>query len=245
MNDLHRDSGSPEEQPESASQDPAARAKALLEEARSAYDRARQELSDATDRLHGEIRDFDAREVRDSARQWVRENPGLSLLLAAGAGVLLGKVLADALHKDPPTLTERLQRRAGRLTSGARRLADHAADRAARQLAESSEFAVSRVRALGGRVQEQAGDLSAELARQAADRSAESMRRASDWVAALSESAQQATRALLHAAREASSAVARRVPDSFSLREGLQKATQAFIGILAFKKISDWIKERY
>ncbi len=245
MNDLHSNTSSSGEQEETITQEATAGARALLDEARSAYERARQELSEATDRLRGEIRDFDAKEAGESARQWVRDNPGLSLLLAAGAGVLLGKVLADALHKDPPTLTERLQRRTGRLTSDTRRLADLAADRAAHQLAESSDFAVSRVRSLGSRVHEQADDLSSELARQAADRGAESLRRASDWIASLSDSAQNATRALHHAAREASAAVAQRVPQPLSLREGLQKATQAFVGLVAFKKISDWIKERY
>ncbi|MDZ4702185.1 MAG: hypothetical protein SH809_20915 [Rhodothermales bacterium] len=245
MNDLHSNTSPSEEPQETITQEATARARALLDEARSAYARARQDLSEATERLRGEIRDFDAREAGESARQWVRENPGFSLLLAAGAGVLLGKVLTDALHKDPPTFTERLQRRAGRFTSEARRMADHAADRAARQLAESSDYAVSRARTLGGRVHEQAGDLSSELARQASERGADSLRRASDWIASLSESAQNATHSLQHAAREASAAVAQRVPAHSSLRDGLQKAVQTIMGVIAFKKVSDWIKERY
>ncbi|MEZ4698999.1 MAG: hypothetical protein R2834_01615 [Rhodothermales bacterium] len=245
MNDTPPKTETTDALPEDGAQESASRVDAMLDEARTAYEKARQEMTEATERLRGELKNFDARKAGENAREWVRENPGLSLLLAAGAGLVLGKTLANALREEPLTWQDRARMRAGRLSNEARRFADEASQRVSRQLSDSGDEVSNHIRSLGSRMQHQAGELSSTLAQHAGELSVEGLRRAQHWLASLTDSAEQATRSLQKATREAASAAGQHVPDRQSLRDGVNRAVQTLFGVIAFKKISDWIKERY
>ncbi len=223
----------------------ASRFDAMVDEAREAYERARDELSETAERLREEISSIDAQQVADNAKTWVKENPGLSVLLAVGAGILLGKAVSDVMRKDPPTLSERLRSESGRLLHDARRYAGRTGASVSRRVEETGEHLAEHARALGDQVQRQASLLSDQIAEQRGELTSEGMRRTQDWIASVSGSAERAARSLQDAARDLSSSASQRIPDRLPAWDGLSNIVKSIFGAVAFKKISDWIKERY
>ena len=57
--------------------------------------------------------DYAAEDWLDTAKQWVEDPPGLAVLAAAGTGLLVGRVVSGLFpDPEPPTLAERVEKRA-------------------------------------------------------------------------------------------------------------------------------------
>jgi hypothetical protein len=217
--------------PDPEAQETLSKMDAMLDDARSAYDRARSEFDAASRKLREEWEEFDPRQVGASAKKWVQDHPGAALLIALGAGVLLGRALSFR-PAAPRSRWQRLRGDAARLTGEARRYADDAVDRVAHSLGETA----NQLRTLGKRAGREAAARVERLAEEAGSRGAQGTRLAQSAIGAAIDSAE---RAASHAA------VARRA--ARRLRDGTvwKQTVHALIGAVAFKKIADWIKERY
>jgi hypothetical protein len=74
------------------------------------------------------------------ARRWVEENPGLAVLGAAAAGLLIGRLVAAAIPEpEPEPLSRQVERRAKELAKQGRYAASDAGDIVAKQLAVAAE----------------------------------------------------------------------------------------------------------
>lgn len=96
-----------------------------LQELTHAYNRARDELNEAIRNVRVELAKVDFEGARARAKSWVDENPALAVFLGIGAGIVAGRLLSNALHPEPPPLSERARRRAQTL---AREGGDYAAE---------------------------------------------------------------------------------------------------------------------
>ncbi|MEM1118258.1 MAG: hypothetical protein AAGJ11_17245, partial [Bacteroidota bacterium] len=57
--------------------------------------------------------DYATQDPLAAAKAWVEKHPGLAVLAAAGAGLLIGRLVTGLLpDPDPPTLAERVEKRA-------------------------------------------------------------------------------------------------------------------------------------
>ncbi|MGI9175409.1 MAG: hypothetical protein ACR2GR_08855 [Rhodothermales bacterium] len=98
-------------------------------EAAAAYEDAKNELLDAAAKLRAEVEKFDLEQAQQRARGWVEENPLLAASLAAGAGILVGRVVIKAVTPaPPPPLPVRARNRARALTAQSRHAIHDAGD---------------------------------------------------------------------------------------------------------------------
>jgi hypothetical protein len=73
-------------------------------------------------------------------RRWVEENPAIAVVAAAGAGLVIGRlVMALFPDPEPPGFSERVEQRAKQLRKNASGYADDAGDVLATQLKKASE----------------------------------------------------------------------------------------------------------
>ena len=66
-------------------------------EAQERFESARAQMDEALGKLQGQVQRLDPQQTRRTLVHWVEENPTLSLLLAAGVGMLVGRGVARAL----------------------------------------------------------------------------------------------------------------------------------------------------
>ncbi len=196
-----------------------------------AYEKTRQELNEALQRLREQLARLDAQAAAQRARDWVRENPTLALLLALGAGVLAGRLVAMALQPSPPPLTERARRQAERLARQARKQARQLRRQLAKQVDELGETVAERARTLRKELPEQAAELSERIRTHAEELSK-----------MLAEQASEAAASLEETARHTSKRVKREARRGLDAAETLLGAVATAVAAATLKKLNDWMR---
>lgn len=125
---------------------------------------ARREINDAVHDLRSELGQAEA---PSTVQRWVEEHPVLSVTLAVGAGVLVGRLLAQALKPaPPPPLHVRARRQVEQAAHDVRRRTGEAGSQLARA-AERRSREVARATEAAGR---QWSDRAAHAGKEWADR---------------------------------------------------------------------------
>ena len=84
----------------------------------------------------------------DTIKQWVEAHPGLALLAAGGVGLVVGRLLmALTPDPEPPSLADRVEKRAKKLNKKARKGASHAYDDAKDNATEAAAASAAAVAA--------------------------------------------------------------------------------------------------
>lgn len=207
----------------------------------------RQEFDKALGDLRSELAQLQIEEARNRVRNWIRNNPLLAVLLAAGAGVLSGRLLAKALKPAPPsTLSERARRQVEAL----RKRAERTASEAGQDVSER----VARARKEAGRIGRQAGETLAHRAQDwgevASERAASLRKRAakelSDAARSATEQAEEASKQVQSSAKDLSkdlSARAASTSNNWWKEAGANLAKTALI-TWAAKKLGSWVRQK-
>ena len=216
-----------------------------LKEVREAYESAAGELKEAADRLRTEIKNIDMEKVGDSAKTWVKENPGLAFFLAVGTGMLVGRAITKALEPPPPpSLTNRARMRAQDLGESVRHFAGDTADRFSRHAYEAGEQVADRLRDAREVVHDRRGALSDIISRRAGNLSSSASDRAGELVSSFSDAAERAADSLQLAAKDLSKTLKKRRKAPENFLDALSHAAKTVFGAFIFKRLSDWIRER-
>lgn len=84
------------------------------------------------------------------SRRWIEENPGLAVIGAAAAGLLIGRAVAALIPEpEPETFSDKVERRARELASQGRYVAADAGEVVAGQLSIAAEALSEASRAVG------------------------------------------------------------------------------------------------
>ncbi len=224
----------------------AANEQEILEEVRQAYERARTDLKETTDRLRTELKNIDVEQVGESAKNWVKENPGLAFFLAVGAGMLAGRAITKALEPPPPpSFRERARQSTSRWADSARHLADDTQDRLARQAMDAGAQVADRVKSVRGTLHDRTSNLTDVLQQRTNDLSSIATEKAGDLIASFSDAAERAADSLQYAARDLSKSIKKKKKTQLGLWESLAQASKTVFGAFVFKRLTDWIRERY
>lgn len=189
--------------------------RAQLDEVTQAYERARDELSEAVRALRSEIAKIDLEQARTRAKGWVDENPLLAVFIGVGAGIITGRLLSQALRPDPPSLTERARHSAGALGGKAGGYADELGAALAYQLSRAARSAGEA----GERVSHRGAEVADVVSKRARDVTKDLSERARETGKEISRKAEHAGRDVSRRAGHASEDAARRaeeLADAFS-----------------------------
>ncbi len=222
----------------------------MLNELREAYEQARTELKQTSDKLRSELKKIDIEEAGEKAKTWVKENPGLAFFLAVGAGMLVGRAITKAVEPPPPPrLTDRVRDKSSYLADSARQLAGDTMDRLSTQAAVTGEQMADRVRSgvhsAKGAALEQAGVLGEVVNRRAGELGATAAEKTDELISSFSDAAERAADSLQVAARDLSKSMRKhkRAPKNFI--EAVMHTAKTVVGAFVFKRLSDWLRERY
>lgn len=240
-----------------------------MDELTRAYERARDELNEAVRNLRAELAKIDIEQARARARSWVDENPTLAVLLGVGAGILTGRLLANAFRSEPPSVTERARNRADALVGDAGTTANeiiaalaYYLGRAARSAGDAGEFVTSRGSDLAANLSRQAVRVGEDVSRKAERAGKEFSRQAGHLGRDISRKAEHAadtiadsTARSVHALEEAADDLSKtlkkrskkikkkiRKHDSSDFSEMAMNAARTIVAAAAVKKANDWIK---
>lgn len=239
-----------ESMPEEAPTDEAVAEEAVKEEVidktdeiAATYERAKQELSEAVSKLRDELKQLDLEKARQQARTWVEENPTLTVFLALGAGIVVGRLIAGALKPaPPPPLSQRLKSQGRELASQAKHYAHDASDVVAERAIEVGDAIVRRARELGDDVTRRARELGEEVTRRATDAVAASSERAADWGESLSERSSRAAHAVQDTTEELAGNVKARAGHGLDIFDSLFNTAKSITAALVVKKVTDWLR---
>lgn len=122
--------------------------------------------------------DYAADNPIDKVKAWAQAHPGLALLAAGGAGLVIGRILIGLTSDpEPSTLTERVEARAKELAHNARGYGEDARESASEAAAASAAAIAAAAAAL-----KDAAEAAGEKAGQVAEESAEKARDIADVI---------------------------------------------------------------
>ncbi|MEM8485495.1 MAG: hypothetical protein AAF564_08085 [Bacteroidota bacterium] len=218
----------------------------MLNELREAYEQARVDLKQTSDRLRSEINKIDLEEAGDAAKTWVKDNPGLAFLMAVGAGMVVGRALTKALEPPPPpSLSQRARQKSSYLTNSARQFAGDTVDRFSAQAAAAGEQMADRVRSTRGSIYDRAGSLGDLINQRAGDLGHVANEKTGEIISSFSDAAERAADSLQVAATDLSKTIKKQKGEASSLYESLLQSAKTVFSAFVFKRISDWIRTRY
>lgn len=218
----------------------------LLHELREAYEQARIDLKQTTEKLRSELQKIDVEEAGEKAKTWVKENPGLAFFLAVGAGMLFGRTLTKALDPPPPpSLSERARQKSNFLANSARDFAGDAIDKLSVHASTAGEQMADRMRNVRGSLYERAENLGDDLRSRAGELGNSASHKSNELISSFSDAAERAADSLQVAARDLSKTVKLQRKKQQSLYESILHAAKTVFGAMVFKRLSDWIRERY
>ena len=220
--------------------------KQRLQDMRDAYESAAGELKEAAEKLRSEIKNIDVQEVGDSAKTWVKENPGLAFFLAVGAGMLVGRALTKAIEPSPPPgLADRARRRANDIAETARHYAGDTANRLSQHAYETGEQVADRVRDFRDSANDRRGILGDVISRRAGDLGNVATEKAAGLMSSFSDAAERAADSMQLAARDLSKSIKKRKGTPENFLDAMSHAAKTVLGAFVFKRLSDWIRERF
>lgn len=199
----------------------------------------RDELNDALGDLRRELAQLQVEEARDRVRNWIRENPLLALFLAAGAGLISGRVLAKALSPTPPpTLSDRARKQAQALRKRAERAASEVghdvSERVARARREAERIGREAGETLSHRAQDW-GDVATQRAAALRERAAKNLTEAAQAASKQSEDTAERVKASAEEATEAAKSW---------WSETARSAAKTAIIAFAAKKVGGWFRRK-
>ncbi len=213
------------------------------DEIAATYERAKHELNEAVSKLRHELSELDVEKARQQARTWVEENPTLTVFIALGAGILVGRLISEALKPaPPPPLSERLRARGQAVASQARHYAHDVGDVVADRAKDVGEETVRRARELGEDVSRRAREMGQDVTRRAADVVATASEQTSEWRESASEHSDDVAHALHEAAEDLAGAVQRKTGHSRDVFDSMLNAAKSVTAALVVKKVTDWIR---
>ncbi|MCH8962155.1 MAG: hypothetical protein IH820_12750 [Bacteroidetes bacterium] len=213
------------------------------DEIAATYERAKKELTEAVSKLRDEIKQIDVEKARQQARTWVEENPTLTVFLALGAGIVVGKLIAEALKPaPPPPLSRRLKSQGRELASQASHYAHDVSDVVADRAAEVGEAIVRRARELGDDVTRRARELGEDVTRRATEAVSATSERAADWGEAVSERSGRAAHAVHDTAEELAGTAKARAGHGLDVFESLFNTIKSITAALIVQKVTDWLR---
>ncbi|MFK7846397.1 MAG: hypothetical protein AB8G77_13950 [Rhodothermales bacterium] len=218
----------------------------MLNELRDAYEQARVDLKQTTEKLRSELNKVDLEEAGQAAKTWVKDNPGLAFFMAVGAGMLVGRALTKAMEPaPPPSISERARRRSSALADSARHFAGEAVDNLSTHAALAGEHMADRARSARGSVYDKAGSLSELINQRAGDLGATASGKTGELISSFSDAAERAADSLQVAALDLSKSIKKNKTSPQSLYDSLMNSAKTVFGAMVFKRVSDWIRERY
>lgn len=213
------------------------------DEIAATYERAKHELNEAVSKLRHELSELDLEKARQQARTWVEENPTLTVLLALGAGILVGRVISEALKPaPPPPLSKRLRAQGRAVASQARHYAHDVGDIVSDRAKDVGEEIARRARELGEDVSRRAREMGQDVTRRAADVVATASEKTSDWGEAASEHTGDVAHALHEAADNLAGVVQRKTSHSRDVLDSVVNAAKSVTAALVVKKVTDWLR---
>lgn len=211
----------------------------------------RRELNRAISNLRTEIARMQVEEARGRIRQWVRDNPVVTVALATGVGAVVGQVVARLTRPArPQTFSERVRERAQEFAAQAQDTASGVGRDVSKRVREARQ----RAEQTGERVSRQARDFSKSVAEQAAQAGAEAKQRAesarrqaAERAQTLSDEARDEAQQLADQVREAGASVtddpaASDASDGFSLKRAALGVVQTAAAAFVIKKVRDWMR---
>ena len=218
----------------------------MLHELREAYEQARIDLKQTTEKLRSELSKIDIEEAGEKAKTWVKDNPSLAFFVAVGAGMLFGRALTKALEPPPPpTLAERARQRSSFLADSARQLAGNTADRFSSHASSAGEHLADRMRQAKGSVYDRAGSLGELINDRASGLGNTASEKAGELISSFSDAAERAADSLQVAAKDLSKTMKKQKSAPQSLYESFMHTAKTVFGAFVFKRLSDWLRERY
>lgn len=216
----------------------------LMDELRDSYEKAREELRRSADKLRTEINKFDMEEAGDKARTWVKENPGLAFFMAVGAGMLVGRALTKAFETPPPTFSERARKQSGILAQSARKAAGDVVDRLSVHASSAGEQMADKMRVMRGSVSERAEGLGDLLHQRAGELGQTASVKTNELISSFSSAAERAADSLQEAAQGLTESVKNQKSPAGFVEAFMQTARTVFSAFV-FKRLSDWVRERF
>lgn len=199
------------------------------------FDRAQQQLSSAVTRIREEASNMDLDGARVRAKTWVEENPTLSVALAVGAGLLLGKALGSALTPEPPTFKKRALKQAHRMQRYATDLSGELAQKAA--LAGGAVLAGTTAAAtVASRKAQEVGHVVAEGAQHLGHR-------AVDYAEGVLDQVQDVTKDGRKQFKKKSKKARRQAEHGLDFAGSLLDAARTATAAVVVKKITDWTRK--
>ena len=218
----------------------------MLHELREAYEQARIDLKQTSDRLRSELNKIDLEEAGETAKTWVRENPGLAFFMAVGAGMFVGRALTKALEPPPPpSFSQRAREKSSYLSNSARQFAGDAVDRLSAQATAAGEQMADRVRTTRGSIYDRAGALGDLINQRAGDLGHVANEKTGEIISSFSDAAERAADSLQVAATDLSKTIKKQKGEASSLYDSLLQSAKTVFSAFVFKRISDWIRTRY
>lgn len=209
-------------------------------------EQARREMNEAIQTLRMEMARLDLQKAGRQARSWVDENPTLAAFIGIGAGLMVGRALAEALRPAPPPPWHvQAKQRAGAWADG---LGDFATGVGA-VLAAQAALAAKAAHTAGETVAHQARGLSTDVTRRVEDWSDTLGKRLGDLSESATEAAESSAKALRGTSRDVQKAMRRqskttrkKMKGDFELPDAVVNAARAAAAAVVLKKANDWLR---
>lgn len=199
------------------------------------FEKAQQQLSSAVAKLREEASNVDFDQARVRAKTWVEENPTLSVAVAVGAGLLIGKALGSALTPEPPTFKKRAYKQAQRMQHLAAGLSEDLAQRAAR--AGGAVLAgTTAAAAVASRKAQEVGHVVAEGAQNLSHR-------AVDYAEDVLDQVQDVTKDGRKQFKKKTKKARRQAEHRLDFAGSLLDAARTAVAAVVVKKITDWTRK--
>lgn len=203
----------------------------------------RRELNAALGELRSELAQLKMEEARDRAKSWIQENPTLAIFLAAGAGILTGRLVSKAFEPaPPPSLSERAQRYATGVGRDVAGRIERARREALRRAEDAGEEVSRQARDFATRVAERALAMRDQAAEQALRFGEDIDREAQEVSKSVAKQAEEASERVKASARDLSKRVDRD-REGFDVAGAALNVAKTAVAALFVKKASDWIRK--
>jgi len=209
-------------------------------------DKAKKELNQAMVKLRSEIDRIDVQKAKAEAKEWVGENPTLSIFLSIGAGILVGKLISNAFSSQE---AEDISLDDGTSSGHARDIAAligatlvrHAHD-ATRKAKATGEQVLQKASQVGSQLSEQASewrDMLSERSESVAEEVGEATRKSAQKIETM---AQELGKTLADRSKEVRTELTRHRHSGFGFSDTVLDGFRAILATFAFKRVLDWVK---
>ncbi len=199
------------------------------------FEKAQKQITDTVARLREEAANVDFDQARVRARSWVEENPTLSVAIAVGAGLLVGKALGSALTPEPPTLKKRALKQAQRVQRYAVDLGGDLAHRAA--------LAGGALAAGGAAAASAASHKAQQVGHVVTERAADVGGRVATYTDGVLDTMQDATKDTRKQLKKKTKKARKSAEHGIDFAGALVDTARTAVAAVVVKKITDWTRK--